>query len=266
MYDFHIHSDFSMDGKFLMDEMAKAAIDKNIKSLCFTDHVDYEVGENKVDIDFRTNDYFRRVKQVKYKYMKEIEILAGVEIGMQPKLARRYNELIENNPFDFVIMSVHSIDGLDIHYDRFTENKEPIDAISQYYEYLYQCILDFNNYDVVGHLDYIDRYFKDFSHIPEFKRYANIVEKILKLIISRGKGIEINTGSIKYGLNYYHPKIEILQMYKDLGGEIITIGSDSHSPENIGCDYKIVEKLLKEVGFKYIYIFKERKKYPIHIS
>ena len=70
MYDFHIHSDFSMDGKFLMEEMVIAAIDKNMKSICFTDHVDYEVGENKIDKDFRTNDYFRRVKKVKYKYMK----------------------------------------------------------------------------------------------------------------------------------------------------------------------------------------------------
>ncbi len=266
MYDFHIHSDFSMDGKFLMEEMVIAAIDKNMKSICFTDHVDYEVGENKVDKDFRTSDYFRKVKQVKYKYMKEIEILAGVEIGMQPHLADKYNQLINNNPFDFVIMSIHSIDGLDIHYDNFTQNKAPIDAINTYYEYLYQCILNFENFDVIGHLDYIDRYFDDFAKIPEFKKYSSIIEIILKLIIEKGKGIEINTGGIKYGLDYFHPKIEILQMYKDLGGEIITIGSDAHNPDYIGYEYRAVEKLLKEIGFKYIYVFKERKKYPIHIS
>ncbi len=95
-----------------------------MKSICFTDHVDYDITENRIDMDFRTSDYFRKVKQVKYKYKKDIEILAGVEIGMQPHLNKRYNELIENNPFDFVLMSIHSIEGKDIHLDNFTYNKK----------------------------------------------------------------------------------------------------------------------------------------------
>jgi histidinol-phosphatase (PHP family) len=249
-----------------MEEMVKASINKNMKSICFTDHIDYEVGEDKIDMDFRTQDYFRNVKKTKYKYMKDIEVLAGVEIGMQPHLANRYNELILNNPFDFVIMSIHAIDGMDIHFDNFTHGKLPIDAITEYYNYMYQCILNFNNFDVLGHIDYIDRYFEDFSMLPDFKEYSCTVENILKLIIEKGKGLEINTAGKRYGLDYYHPKTQILKLYKKLGGEIITIGSDSHSPKYIGYDYRLVEKMLKEIGFKYIYIFKERKKYPIHIS
>ncbi|MCF6459803.1 histidinol-phosphatase HisJ family protein [Clostridium sp. Cult3] len=266
MYDFHVHSDFSMDCKYLMEEMVVEAINKNMKSICFTDHVDYDITENRIDMDFRTSDYFRKVKQVKYKYKKDIEILAGVEIGMQPHLNKRYNELIENNPFDFVLMSIHSIEGKDIHLDNFTYNKKPIDALVEYYEYLYRCIEVFDNFDVIGHIDYIDRYFEDYSTLPDFDKYKSIVKKILKLIIEMGKGIEINTGGIKYGLDYYHPKVDILELYRSLGGEILTIGSDAHNPEFIGYDYKEVEKLLKELGFKYIYIYKERKKYPIHIA
>lgn len=266
MYDFHIHSDFSMDCKYLMEEMVKASIDKNMKSVCFTDHIDYEVGKDKIDIDFRTQDYFRKVKKVKYKHLKDIDVFAGVEIGMQPYLANRYNKLINNNPFDFVIMSIHAIDGTDIYFDNFTYGKSPIDAIIEYYEYMYQCLLSFENFDIIGHIDYIDRYFENSSMVPDFSEYSFIVEDILKLIIEKGKGIELNTAGKRYGLDYYHPKIDILQLYKNLGGEIITIGSDAHSPEHIGYDYKLAEKLLKEIGFKYIYIFKERKKYPIHIS
>ena len=76
----------------------------------------------------------------------------------------------------------------------------------------------------------------------------------------------MNTAGVKYGLGYYHPKIEILKLYKELGGEIITIGSDAHNPEFIGYEYKEVEKLLRELEFKYIYLYKERKKFPIHIG
>ncbi|WP_025642578.1 histidinol-phosphatase HisJ family protein [Schnuerera ultunensis] len=266
MYDFHIHSDFSIDGKYLMEEMVLGAIDKNMKSICFTDHIDFDVTENRIDIDFRPKDYFKKVKQVKYKYMDKIEILAGVEIGMQPHLNKRYHDLIDNNPFDFVIISVHSIEGVDVHADKFTYDKTPLEALTIYYDYLYQSIKNYDNYDVVGHIDYIDRYFEDFSKIPNFEEYSPYVKNVLELIIYQGKGIEINTAGMKYGLGYYHPKVEILKLYRDLGGEIITIGSDAHSPEAIGCGYREAEKLLRELEFKYIYIFKERKKFPIHIG
>lgn len=266
MYDCHIHSDFSIDGKYLMEEMVLGAISKNMKSICFTDHIDFDVTENKIDFEFRPNDYFKKIKQVKYKYMDKIEILAGVEIGIQPHLYSRYNELVDKNPFDFVIASVHAIDGKDIHADNFTYNKKPLEALAIYYDYLYQSIKKYDNYDVIGHIDYIDRYFEDFSKIPDFKEYYTYVRKILELVIEQGKGIEINTAGIKYGLGYYHPKIEILKLYRSLGGEIITIGSDAHSPEFIGYEYKEVEKLLRDLEFKYIYIYKERKKYPIHIG
>ncbi|NLJ98349.1 MAG: histidinol-phosphatase HisJ family protein [Tissierellia bacterium] len=266
MYDFHVHSDFSMDCKYLMEEMVLGAIDKNMKSICFTDHIDFDLTENRIDVDFRPADYFKKIKQVKYKYMQDIEILAGVEIGMQPHLNHRYNDLIENNPFDFVIMSIHAIDGKDIFLENFTHGKEPIEALNIYYEYLYECLKNYSNYDVVGHIDYIDRYFEDFSTIPDFKMYSFHIEKILKTVIEQGKGIEINTAGMRYKLGYYNPKVEILRLYKELGGEIITIGSDAHSPEYIGHHYKEAERLLRELGFKYIYIFKERKKFPIHIS
>ena len=241
MYDCHIHSDFSIDGKYLMEEMVLGAISKNMKSICFTDHIDFDVTENKIDFEFRPNDYFKKIKQVKYKYMDKIEILAGVEIGIQPHLYSRYNELDDKNPFDFVIASVHAIDGKDIHADNFTYNKKPLEALAIYYDYLYQSIKKYDNYDVIGHIDYIDRYFEDFSKIPDFKEYYTYVRKILELVIEQGKGIEINTAGIKYGLGYYHPKIEILKLYRSLGGEIITIGSDAHSPEFIGYEYKEVE-------------------------
>jgi histidinol-phosphatase (PHP family) len=266
MYDFHVHSEYSMDCKYLMEEMVLKAINNNIKSICFTDHVDYDVTENRIDMDFRTKDYFKKVKQVKYKYMKQIEVLAGIEIGIQAHLGERYNKLIDNNPFDFVIMSVHSIDGKDIHLDNFTHNKKPIDVLIEYYEYLYKCIKNFDNFDVLGHIDYIDRYFEEYSSSPNFEEYSIYIENILKLIIEKGKGIEINTAGIRYGLEYYHPKVSILNLYRDLGGEIVTIGSDAHSPEFIGYDYKGAEKLLRELGYKYIYLYKERKKYPIHIG
>ncbi len=265
MYDFHLHSEYSIDSKTSMEDMVLAAINKNMKSICFTDHVDFDSTAERIDFVFRTVDYFKNVRQVKYKYMKDIEILAGVEIGIQPHLLERYDVFIKSNDFDFVLMSVHSVNKLDIHADNFTRGIEPIKALEEYYNNMYYCIKNFNNFDALGHLDYIDRYFEDFSSIPRYEDYCYIIESILKLLIEKGKGIEINTAGTRYGLNYFHPKNQILKLYKELGGEIITIGSDSHSPENIGYEYKTVERMLRDLGFKYIHIFKERKKFPINI-
>ncbi|MCK9444210.1 MAG: histidinol-phosphatase HisJ family protein [Tissierellaceae bacterium] len=266
MYDFHLHSEYSIDSKASMESMVASAINNNLKSICFTDHVDYDATTTGMDFVFRTADYFKNINQVKYKYKNEIEILAGVEIGMQPHLFDRYNTLIENNNFDFVIMSLHAVEKIDIHTGEFTKKYEPLDALERYYGDIKKCISGFSNFDVFGHLDFIDRYFNRTASIPRFEDYYGLVYDVLKLLIQNNKGIEINTSGVRYGLGYYHPKVSILKLYKELGGEIVTIGSDSHAPNTIGHDYKLAEKLLRDLGYKYIFIFKDRKKFPINIG
>jgi len=266
MYDFHIHSEYSMDSSTSMEDAVIAAIKNNLKSICFTDHVDFDSTKQNIDFVFRTSHYFRNINQVKYKYKKYIEILAGVEIGMQPHLFQRYNDYLENNHFDFVLMAIHSVNKINIHGEQFTKGKKPIDAITEYYNDMYESIKGFNNFDILAHIDCIDRYFDDYSSVPRLDEYLPLIESILKLIIQKGKGIEINTSGIRYGLNYFHPKRSILKLYKDLGGEIITIGSDAHSTKDIGYGYKMAERMLRDLGFKYIHIFKGRKKFPININ
>lgn len=266
MYDFHLHSEYSIDSKASMDDMVISAIDKNLKSICFTDHVDFNSTSQNIDICFRESDYFRNINQLKYRHAKHIEILAGVEIGMQSHLFHKYNQFITNNPFDFVIMSLHMVNGTDICSRSFMKGLEPLEILEAYYKEMYECIKNYSNFDVIGHFDYIDRYFPTSNKFPRYDEYYFIIEEILKLIISSGKGIELNTSGIRHGLDYFHPKIQILNLYKDLGGEIITIGSDAHKPEDVGYEYRTAERMLKDLNFKYIYIFKNRKKFPINIG
>ncbi len=265
MYDYHIHSEHSIDSIASMESMVLSAIDKNLKSICFTDHVDFDSTNLKIDIGFREADYFRNIKQVKYKYAGKIEVLAGVEIGMQPHLVNRYNNLISNNPFDFVILSIHSVNRTDLEDNGFLSNLKPIEILEKYYNDMLLCIENYNNFDVLGKFDYIDKYFLDSSKVPRYDEYFEIISEILKLLILNGKGIELNTGGILSGHKYFHPKIQILNLYKDLGGEIVTIGSNAHKAENVGYGYRAAEKMLKDLGFKYIHLFKDRKKFPINL-
>lgn len=265
MYDLHIHSQYSMDSREDMEKIVVQGIKNNVKSICFTDHVDFDSTLEGIDFGFRVSDYFRDINKVKYKYKKDIEILAGVEIGIQPHLYERYDYFLNNNLFDFVLMSIHAVDKKDIYVDSFTRDRDPVEAILEYYNDMLTCVREFSNFDILGHIDYIDRYFESKEDIPTLDIYQDIVEEILKIIIEKGKGIELNTSGFRKGLGYFHPKLEILKMYKDLGGEIITIGSDSHTADTVGDGYKAAEKMLRGLGFKYIHLFKERKKFPINI-
>lgn len=266
MYDSHVHSQYSMDSTADMEDSVRKAIEENMKSICFTDHVDFDSTMDKIDFVFRTSDYFRELNRLKYRYRDEIQVLAGVEIGMQTHLLERYDRFVGDNPFDFVIMSIHSVGGEDIYLDNYTKDKDPLEACLEYYRTMLDCVKAYSNFDVLGHIDFIDRYFQSKDQIPAFEEYKDILVEIFQVLIHKGKGIELNTSGYRKDIGVFHPKTPILELYKEMGGEIITMGSDAHRPEDVGADFKLGEKLLGELGFKYIYVYKERKKFPINIA
>lgn len=261
MYDFHSHSHFSDDCGYTMEDMIKGAIKNNVSTLCFTDHMDHDYGNCDFDYVFDVDEYFKTFKQLKEKYSGNIKLLAGVEIGMQPKLIGKIHKLMPLDPFDFIIMSIHTAKGLELHEGDFYKDKTAKQAFRDYYEDLYTCVSDFDNFDIVGHVDIINRYTK-FLKNPEinFSEYEDLVVEVLKKVIAKDKGIEVNTSGKRYGLPDFHPEYKILKMYKELGGETITFGSDAHVPKHTGFCYGEVMDMLKGLGFKYIASFENREK------
>ena len=266
MYDFHVHSNFSGDCKYPMEKMVKGAIEKNLKILSFTDHVDYEYGESKLTFAFETLDYFKEVRRLKSKFQKDIEVLSGIELGIQPHLGSKIADLIDLDAFDFVIMSLHIVEGKEIHEGNFYKEKTSLKAYEAYYNDLLLSLESFDNFDVVGHLNIVERYVQYLDKILDIEEYKDVLTNVMKKIISMDKGIEVNTSGIRYGMDSFLPGIEILKLYKSLGGEIITIGSDAHRPEDIAFGYKDVISALREVGFKHICIYRNRKKQFIKIE
>lgn len=267
MYDYHVHSSFSGDCRYSMEDMVKGALQKNIKTLCFTDHIDYDYGNDEIDFVFDKDDYFKELKRMKSNYWGQIEVLSGIELGMQPHLVDNIQKKISLDNFDFIIMSIHTVMGKEMHEGELFANRNLLDAYFLYYNELYEVLDKFNDFDIVGHINLIDRYVKHMNNKTiKLEEYKDYIEKVLRKIIDKNKGIEINTSGIRYGINSYLPSVEILKLYKELGGEIITIGSDSHTPEHIGFDYHEAVELLRELNFKYLTIFKNRKKQFIRIE
>ena len=252
--DLHTHSSFSSDSSEPLINMAAAAAEKGLKTLCLTEHLDldYPTGEFVLD----TKAYFEEFSRVT-KEPIGIELLFGVELGLMDYLAPRLYEYTKQWDFDFIIGSSHLIDGVDPYYPEYFETHGGKNGILRYFESILANIKAFGDFDVYGHLDYVVRYSPEKKYEPT--DFRELIDEILKLLIQNGKGIEINTAGLASGLGYVHPHEFILKRYKELGGEIVTVGSDAHSKERVGADFAAAEAALKATGFEYYAVFRKRK-------
>ncbi len=256
--DVHMHCGFSNDSESRPEDMVESAIAKGLSVICFTDHYDKDNLDWGDEAIFDVESYFQKMIELQEEYRDQIDIRIGAEIGMQPYLAEYYQNFMAQHPFDFVIGSVHSVLEHDVALDFFQKHSDP-EGYKIYFEEMLQDVQKIKSYDVLGHLDYIVRYSNQGSKGFDLNDYMDIIEEILKQVIAHGKGIEMNMSGLKYGLGAPHPQPEIIKRYRELGGEIITVGADGHIPEHIAYDYHLADDILKSCGFKYYTEFKGRK-------
>ncbi len=256
--DVHMHCGFSNDSETRPEDMVESAIAKGLTVICFTDHYDKDNLDWGDEAIFDVESYFQKMIELQEEYRDQIDIRIGAEIGMQPYLAEYYQNFMAQHPFDFVIGSVHSVLEHDVALDFFQKHSDP-EGYKIYFEEMLQDVQKIKSYDVLGHLDYIVRYSNQGSKGFDLNDYMDIIEEILKQVIAHGKGIEMNMSGLKYGLGAPHPQPEIIKRYRELGGEIITVGADGHIPEHIAYDYHLADDILKSCGFKYYTEFKGRK-------
>jgi len=255
MFDFHVHSSFSEDCEVAMEDMVKAAIEKGIRELCFTEHIDKDYPDRDWTFDLDLNKYRLKIQEMQSTFGHKIKIRKGVELGVQPHVLDDYRRIVDEEPFDFIICSMHATKGFDLHSGKFFEAKSLDQAYEEYYSELLACIRDFDRFSILGHLDLVTRY----KYEPGVKSFLDIIEEIFKLIIPNGQGIEINTSGFYYGIGRVLPSVDILKLYREMGGEILTIGSDAHKPERLGEYYDHAVDVLKTIGFHYVATFENRK-------
>ncbi len=257
--DCHMHTSFSGDSDTPPEEMIKRAIGLGLKHICITDHEDHEYVYDGVEFTFDIKEYFCVLENLREKYKDQIDIGIGVEIGLEPQWGDYYDQYVRSQAFDFVIGSVHLIGGEDPYDRAMFKNQRDEDAYRQTFIETLKDIQVTHEFDVLGHMDYVVRYGTHREQAYSYKKFADEIDEILKFLIDHGKGLELNTAGFKYGLPFAHPLPEILKRYRELGGEILTIGADAHKPEHIAYDFSKVKGILQDCGFKYYTEFRERK-------
>ena len=274
--DYHVHTAFSDDSDYAMEEVVKDAIAMGLDGLCFTDHVDYGikkdwdepggmiyrkggVGEPDqmpiANVDYPV--YYETFQKVQSLYKDKIDLKFGLEFGMQAHTIDKYEKLFARFPFDFIILSVHEVEDKEFWSQDFQQGRTQQEYNERYYEELLYLVQNYHNYSVLGHMDLITRYDKEGTY--PFEKLKPILTKILKIVIADGKGIEVNTSSHRYGLTDLTPSRDILRLYHVLGGKILTIGSDSHKPEHLGAFIDETKQELKDLGFEKFCTFAKMK-------
>lgn len=263
--DYHIHSEYSDDSIQPIEDIIIQAIQLKIEEICITDHVDFGVrpdwgdegikyvnGKAIVNVDYPR--YSQEIDSLKEKYKGQIILKKGLEFGIQMHTRDRFTKLFHAYDFDFIILSVHQVDNQEFWTNDFQNGRTQAEYYTKYYQELYDLVCNYSHYSVLGHMDLITRYDNKDGY-PSFDNHKEIITKILKKVIETNKGIELNTSSIRYGLDDLTPCRDILKLYYELGGTILTIGSDSHCPDHLGKHIEELKEVLREIGYTHFHTF-----------
>lgn len=250
MFDCHVHTQFSTDSKMNIEDALKRASDLDI-GIIITEHIDLNYPAEGKFI-FSTENYFRD-----YAKYRNDKLLLGIEMGIREDCVEENKKLAQNDQIDYIIGSVHVIDNVDLFESIFYEGRSKKVVYSHYLRTMLECIKKHDFIDSLGHIDYIARYARFEDNEIYYMDFRDEIDEILKTLIQNEKAIEINTRRIGDS-KAVDSLIQIYRRYHELGGRIVTIGSDAHTPENIGANFNNAKEIADMCNLKMVY-FKERK-------
>ena len=255
MFDFHMHSTVSFDGHDVPEDMLRVAADSGLKEICFTDHIDYLVNVDKQGWVFETEKYNAAYDALHHPAVK---IRRGLEFGLKPYNAPALKEDLKRRPFDFVLGSVHFVDEKDVYFAEYWDGLTVFEAERRYLEEILTCVRVHEDFDVLGHLTYISKCRAHPAPRPvPMGEHREIIDEILKELVRKGKGMEMNTSGVDRCGDFL-PFDVYFRRFKELGGQIVTVGSDAHTADRVGQYTHRACEILKDI-FGYVCTFEDRK-------
>lgn len=255
MFDFHMHSTVSFDGKDPAQAMVEAAAAAGLKEMCFTDHIDYDPLSAEQIMNFDTEKYNAAYDGLCHP---EVKIRRGMEFGMTADNMDTFKKDLQRRPFDFVLGSIHFVDDLDVYFQPWWEGKTVHQAEQRYLEATLECVQNHTDFDVLAHLTYISKCRCHPAPRPvPYEEHAELLDEILRMLAQKGKGLEMNTSGVDRCGDFL-PYAPFFRRFKELGGEIVTVGSDAHTASRVGQYSDRACEILKDI-FGYVCTFADRK-------
>lgn len=264
--DYHLHTHFSGDSRSKMEAVCQRALACGLIEIAFAEHHDFETfgpDFNKLSVA----EYRAEIERCRALYGERIHIRFGVEIGephLFPEEARR---LLKMGDFDVVIGSLHYVGQLPTWNGRYFSEYSLEQGIIRYFDELARMV-EAGDFDILGHFDVL-------SHAAhstwgtaylDYAPYADLVRHVLHLAVKRGKALEINTKALRRGMRAPNPPLQVLRWYRELGGELVTLGSDAHDVASVGAALESAAALAREAGFRHVTCYEKRQPKLLPIS
>ena len=261
--DGHNHTKhFSADAGQSIDELINEAKSKGFNRIGITEHYEIDYPEDGLNWMFDLEEYNKAFDEWRVK-AGDFELLKGIEFGYQTHVAEEIDIVAASIPLDVVLMSVHLFRGKDFYVDRECYKLPAKELHSEYLGIMAEMCEKCNNFDVVAHYDYINRYAENKNDFLTYEECPKEFDRLFEIMIAKEKALEINTKSIQKhkdgGFSRYLPDSAILNRYRDMGGKFITLGSDSHFPGTFAVSFMDAVEHLKSLGFTETVYFKEHK-------
>jgi len=255
--DYHLHTRFSVDCDVPVTEMCEQAIALAIPEICITDHADF-VPQDRGAGYFRPDAYVAEIERCRSLYGDRVTVRLGVEMGEPHRYPFESDVLADEYPFDFIIGSLHWVgDQFTLTRDYF-ERRTPEEAYGLYFAELL-VMVRVGGFDVLGHLDAPKRYgFEVYGPFDPYQ-FEDHIREVLRACVEVGIGLEINTAPLRRPVRELSPTLPVLRWYRELGGEILTIGSDAHHVEDLGYGLDLAIEMARAAGFSRLATFRDRQ-------
>ena len=253
--DLHIHSDNSFDGNHSAVYMCETAVQKGLRAVAFCDHCEVDI--------FRQGNFSRSVRQAFFEVAKarsafrgNLVVLNGIELSQPVYDLETSEAVIRSQKFDVIIGSIHNLRGMDDFY--YTHNYDEIDVNVLLNEYFSEILkmTQWGKINVIAHLTYPLRYLYEYNRIePDLSPHTDIIDAILKEAAKKDIAIEINTSGLRQPIDKLLPDFDIIKRFKEVGGNLISVGSDAHYAKHIGVGSRHALDCAKAAGFDSIALF-----------
>lgn len=261
--DIHLHTELSVDAETSIDRIVDRAIEIGLTEIALTDHVDFNPADEGAGL-YHPIEAHRATERIRRQWGDDIVIDHGVELS-EPHLYTAETKSIYQLPLDLVIGSTHYIGSRGVHSDLF-DVVPADDAISQYFDATID-LAEKSDIDVLGHLDYFQRYTAQ-RHLDPYdpNRFRGQIEKLLDVIIARQIALEINSSGLRGPVGHPFPHVQVIEWYHRRGGRLICLGSDAHRPEHVGAGLDAAAEIVRKLGFVEHHIYRQRRRCALPLT
>lgn len=263
LLDVHVHSVYSHDGREKVSDIALRAGKLGLAALCLTDHCEM----NSDDLPAVEDNILRSVREMqslRERHSDDVLLLAGIELGQGTQNPEEAKRFLKAAPFDFVIGSLHNLAGEeDFYFLKYTTGNAP-QYLERYFDELSELV-NWGEFDALGHMTYPLRYMsQQLPQMPDMQPYQEKIDVILQSLAKQNKALEINTSGLRTSYVATYPGIEYVRRFKELGGKMVTLGSDAHTVADIGSGIRAGAEIAKQAGFDHLTYFVKRA--PVFVS